>query len=55
MGLDNVDNMMSEAEMFVVATHYSAEHKQFNFERYVKVQRISTTYLKSSRNMGMWD
>ena len=36
---DNVDNMASEDENLHVATHYSGERKQFNFERYVKIQK----------------
>ena len=36
MGPNNLDNMVNEAERILVATHYSGERKQFNFERYVK-------------------
>ena len=39
LGLDNVDNMASEAKRLLVATHYSDERKRFNFERYVKIQK----------------
>ena len=33
LGPDNVDNMASEAERLLIATHYSGECKWFNFER----------------------
>ena len=33
-----VDNIASEAERLLVATHYSGEHKRFNFEHYVKLK-----------------
>ena len=33
LGPGNVDNMASEAESLLVATHYSGERKWFNFER----------------------
>ena len=39
LGLDNVDNMASEAERLLVATHYSGERKRFNFECYMKIQK----------------
>ena len=39
LGPDNVDNMVSEAERLLVATHYYDERKRFNFERYVKIQK----------------
>ena len=39
LGPDNVDNMVSEAERLLVATHYSGERKRFNFERYVTIQK----------------
>ena len=46
LGTDNVDNMASEAESLLAPTHYSGERKWFNFERYVKIKRISTISLK---------
>ena len=39
VGPDNVDNMMSEAERLLVATHYSGERKRCNLECYVKIQK----------------
>ena len=50
---NNVDNTASEAETLLVATHYYGERKRFNFERYAKTKRISTTSLKGSRKMGI--
>ena len=36
---DNLDNIASDEERILVATHYSIERKWFNFERYVKIQK----------------
>ena len=38
LGPDNLDNMAIEAESLLVVTHYSGEHKLFDFERYMKIQ-----------------
>ena len=51
---DNVENMASEAKRLLAAMYYSGDRKRFNFERYVKKKKKSTTSLKGSRNMGMW-
>ena len=52
LGLDNVDNMASEAERLLVAMHYSGERKRFNFERYVKIQKDQHHILEGIKEHG---
>ena len=52
LGPDNVDNMASETKRLLVATHYSGEHKWFNFERYVKIQDYQYHILEGIKENG---
>ena len=52
LGPDNVDNMASEAERLLVATHYSGERKRFNFERYVTIQKDQHHILEGLKEHG---
>ena len=47
-----MDNMAREAERLVIATHYSGEHKRFNFERYVKIQKDQHHILEGIKYHG---
>ena len=48
----NVDNMSSESERLLAATHYSNERKRFNFERYVKIQNNQHHILEGIKEHG---
>ena len=52
LGPDNLDNMTSEAERLLVATHYSGVFKRFKFERYVKIKKGSAPH--PLRDQGTW-
>ena len=52
LGLDNVDNMASEAERILVATYYSGECKRLNFERYVKIKKDQHHILEGLKEHG---
>ena len=52
LGPDNVDNMASEAERLLVATHYSGERKRFNFEHYVTIQKDQHHILEGLKEHG---
>ena len=46
LGLDNFDDMARESKIILVATHYSGKRKRFNFERYVKIQKVQQHILE---------
>ena len=47
-----MDNMASEAERLLAAMHYSGEHKRFNLERYVKIQKDQHHILEGIKGHG---
>ena len=52
LGPDNVDNMASKAKSLLVATNYYGEHKRFNFERYMKIQKDQHHILEGIKEHG---
>ena len=47
-----MDNMASEAERLLFATHYSGECKRFNFEHYVRIQKYQQHILEGLKEHG---
>ena len=52
LGPGNVDNMASETERHLSATHYSDERTKFNFERYVNIQKYQNHILEGIKEHG---